>query len=139
MRCVFAHPEAAQEALDEMIQLGISPQRIAFRARFADPRELEEVPALSVHSAIEAAWLSERIMASPSATGFNLAGNSTLSGTSLGDFGQILAEVAGSESRRSGVRIDALIRTMNRQEAQNIEGVLRRYGGEKIRTTATGY
>lgn len=135
VRCVFTQPENAQAALDEMIRLGISPHQIAFRARYADETERGEDQSLSVDSELQGALLTERIMASPSATGFNLAGNSTLSGTSLGDIGQILAEVAGVQTRPATVRIDAMVRTPHRRAAKTVEHVLQRYGGDKVRAT----
>ncbi|NLN27961.1 MAG: hypothetical protein GX161_07060 [Firmicutes bacterium] len=138
VRGVFSRPEAAQAALDEMIRLGFDPRSVAFRARWA-ARSGDGDPLLAVDSDLRGAFLAERIMTSPSATGFNLGGNSTLSGTSLGDLGALLEEVAEAEARPAAVRIYALLRTTSPGKAEILENVLRRNGASRVRTETVAH
>lgn len=131
VRGVFGRPEDAQSALDQMIQLGFRQDQIAFRSRFV-ASDVASGPSLLMYDSVGAALLSERILTSMSTTGYNLAGNSTLSGTRLGDIGRILEEVADAEEGRPGVRIDVMVRTDDRHSAETAEGVLTQAGAQNI-------
>lgn len=135
VRGVFDEPAAAQDALERLLRHGVRKECIAFRSRYvkgADGR-LEGPGNAVPFDAVGGAVLAGKVLSTPSSTGLNLAGNSSLVDLELGDIGRLLAAVAEQEARLPRLRIDVAVQAPDLAAAERVRSLLAGAGARSLR------
>ena len=136
VRATFHKSDAAQKALDALVNLGYREKQIAFRTRLANLTDAGTVP--EGYDPIGGARLTGRPVLTLSSTGHDLVGNSTTLSVPIDQWGEILAQAAadeetGSEDESVRLRIDTLVETDERRAAEAVREVLRGHGARSAK------